>query len=227
MSENKKYTINQCYHCGNKGMMEILHEQHEQFGGNYINADGSIDYDIEEHYSWTLLKCPVCRKISLLQNYTDESMFNPNVGQEFYEKNIYPLNSYNLNNVPNEISSTFEAALKVKEINTDLCLAGLRKVLELICKDNKAVSRTLERKIEDMINKNIFPKEMEVAYWIIRQAGNKAVHDKVLGLTKNDIDEIATLLYSIINYLYIIPKKMLKLKDKLNEKSEGKVTNGV
>ena len=228
MDESKKYEINQCYHCGNKGLMEILHEHMEKFGGNYVNSDGSVDHDIEEHYTWILLKCPVCRKISLIQKYTDESMYNLITHiEDYYISNIYPLNSYKMDNVPSNIASAFEAALKIRNINTDLCLAGLRKVLELICKDNKAVGRTLEKKIDDMINKNVFPKEMEVAYWIIRQVGNKAVHDKVIELTKYDINEIVTLLYAIINYLYIIPNKMIKLKDKLNDLEVDEITNGV
>lgn len=199
--------------------MEVLCEEHEMFGGYDSN-------EIEEHFYWTLLKCPVCKKVSLVQQFTDETMFDSDNGNRyFFEDNVYPLNQYKMDNVPNHISSTFSAALKVKDIDIDLCLVGLRKVLELICKDNKAVGRTLEKKIEDMIQKNIFPKEMEVAYWVIRQAGNKAVHDKNSKFTKYDIDEIAILLYSIINYLYIIPKKMIKLKEKINgdkkEESNG------
>lgn len=147
---------------------------------------------------------------------------------EYYDiSNLYPLNNYKMDNVPIDISSSFEAALKVKDINIDLCLVGLRKVLELICKDNNATGRTLEKKIDDMIQKNIFPKEMEVAYWVIRQAGNKAVHEKKSKLTKYDIDEIANLLYSIINYLYIIPRKMVKLKGKINDEDEKEDNDGI
>ena len=217
--KNKDYNISQCYHCGNKGLMEVLHVQHEKFGG-------IIDNEIEEQYYWIMLKCPVCRKVSLLQKYTDESMYDAFEDEVYYYiNNIYPLNNYRMDNVPEKISSTFEASLKVKDIDMELCLIGFRKVLELICKDNNASGNNLEKKIEDMINKNIFPKDMEVAYWIIRQIGNKAVHDKELDLTKYDIDEIASLLYSIINYLYIIPQKMIGLKEKICDIGQKKVEN--
>ena len=146
--------------------MEILYEHMEKFGGNYVNSDGNVDHDIEEHYTWILLKCPVCRKISLIQKYTDESMYNSITGKEsYYVSNIYPLNRYKMDNVPSDIASAFEAALKIR--------------------------------------------------------------DKVLELTKYDINEIATLLYAIINYLYIIPNKMIKLKDKLNDLEDEEVTNGI
>lgn len=215
----KEYSINQCYHCGNKGLMEVLHVQHEKFGG-------IIDNEIEAQYYWIMLKCPVCRKVSLIQKYTDESMCDPFEDKVYYYiNNIYPLNNYRMDNVPERISSTFEASLKVKEIDMELCLIGFRKVLELICKDNNASGNKLEQKINDMIKKNIFPKDMEVAYWIIRQVGNKAAHDKKLDLTKYDIDEIASLLYSIINYLYIIPKKMIGLKEKICNVEQKKTDN--
>lgn len=228
MSQEKKYNVNQCYHCGNKGLMEVLHEQKEVFGGTYMRDDGVVESDIEEHFAWILYKCPVCRKPSLIQTYCDESMYDQyNDNMYYYISNLYPLNNYKMDNVPLDISSSFEAALKVKDINVDLCLVGLRKVLELICKEKNATGRTLEKKIEDMVQKNVFPKEMEVAYWVIRQAGNKAVHEKNSKLTKYDIDEIATLLYSIINYLYIIPRKMIKLKEKINSEDKKEDNDGI
>lgn len=208
--------------------MEVLHVQKEVFSGTYMRDDGEIESDIEEHFTWTLFKCPVCRKLSLIQRYSDETMYDSYNDIEYYDiSNLYPLNNYKMDNVPIDISSSFEAALKVKDINIDLCLVGLRKVLELICKDNNATGRILEKKIDDMIQKNIFPKEMEVAYWVIRQAGNKAVHEKKSKLTKYDIDEIANLLYSIINYLYIIPRKMVKLKEKINDEDEKEDNDGI
>ena len=206
--KEKEFRLEQCYHCGNKGLMELKCECHQQFGGE-------IDGSMEEHFTWTLLKCKVCNMITLIQVYTDETMCNEEHGQEFYKENIYPLNNYNMKNVPNKISSAFEAALKVKNIDLKICMMGMRRVLELICKDNSARGRNLEAKIEDMINKNIFPREMESAYTIIRKVGNDAAHSDRLNLSVRDVDEIFSLLYSIINYLYIIPSKMLELKAKI------------
>ena len=201
--------LEQCYHCGNKGLMELLCENHQQFGGL---TDGLM----EEHFTWSLLKCNVCKKVSLIQIYTDETMFDEEYGQNFYKENIYPLNNYNMKDVPDKISSAFEAALKVKNIDLKICMIGMRRVLEFICKDKSACGRNLDEKIKDMINKNIFPREMESAYCIIRKTANDAAHSDVFNLSVHDVDEIFSLLYSIINYLYIIPNKMMKLQNKID-----------
>ena len=43
----------------------------------------------------------------------------------------------------------------------------------LICKDKDARGRTLEAKINDLILSNIFPKDLENAFSVIREYGNR------------------------------------------------------
>ena len=90
MEDKRKQMIVQCYHCGNKGLMNIEHEVNQQFGGDYENEFGDYQHDFEEHISWKLLSCPVCHLITLYQLYTDESMQVP-YGEDFrqlYEEKI-------------------------------------------------------------------------------------------------------------------------------------------
>ena len=86
--EEKKQTIVQCYHCGNKGLMNIQYEVNQKFGGYYENDSGEYQHELEEHITWQLLSCPVCHLVTLYQIYTDESMQVPH-GKNFrqlYEK---------------------------------------------------------------------------------------------------------------------------------------------
>ena len=90
MNNKKEQIIAQCYHCGNKGLMNIKYEVNQQFGGDYENEFGDYQHDFEEHFSWKLLSCPVCNFLTLYQVYTDESMQVP-YGEDFrqmYDKKI-------------------------------------------------------------------------------------------------------------------------------------------
>lgn len=221
MAKNTTQQIEQCFHCGNKVNMNFLFSQHEKFGGTYVNERGILDNDLEEHLYWIMLLCPVCRHVTVLKKYTNECYFNPENDEQYFEKEIiFPLNSYDLRHVSKSISDSFEAALKIKNIDKDLCLVALRKTLEMICDEKSANGNRLDKKVQDLINRQIFPKDFEAAFWIIRYAGNKAAHTNKISLQNYELDEIINMLYTIINYLYIMPGKMKMLKDKLENSNK-------
>ena len=93
------------------------------------------------------------------------------------------------------------------------------ETLELICKDKDARGRTLEAKINDLILNNIFPKDLENAFSVIREYGNSGAHSQI-NLTDSQLNELISILYSVIDYLYIIPRKSVKMKERLDEIKE-------
>ena len=99
-------------------------------------------------------------------------------------------------------------------------MISLRRTLELICKDKDATGRTLEAKINDLISKNIFPNDLENAFSVIREYGNSGAHSQI-NLTDSQLNELIRILYSVIDYLYIIPRKSVKMKERLDEIKEG------
>lgn len=223
MDDKKKQIIAQCYHCGNKGIMNIEHEVNQQFGGDYENEFGDYQHDFEEHFSWKLLSCPVCHLITLYQLYTDESMqvpYGEDFRQLYEEKIIYPENKMKMDGVPKEIASSFESALKIKKIDYNICLISLRRTLEMICNNKNAKGGTLYKKIINLIEEKIFPKELEDAYFVIKDFGNNGAHGNNMSLSQYEVDELIDILYGVIKYLYIMPKKIEKMKKTLEEKSK-------
>ena len=222
MEGNKdKQIIAQCYHCGNKGLMNVVSIHKEKFGGTFEDENGNLDSDFEEIFFWYTLSCPVCKVVTLMQKYTNEGYYNSSTETVLYDKEIiYPENKLNLKNVPKNIASSFEAALKIKNINSDLTLLSLRKTLELICNDKIAKGKDLNSKIKSLIDDKVFPVEFEDAYWIIRHLGNKAAHADDTGVHTYDVKEIINLLYTIIDYLYVTPSKIKYLKEKLQKEDK-------
>lgn len=217
MNSKNEQIIIQCYHCGNKTLMNVKCEINQRFGGVQVNFDD--EHEMQEDYKWKLLSCPVCHFLTLYQIYTDESMQiekNGDMEQQYEYQIIYPENRMILNEAPKEVASAFESALKIKNIDRQICLISLRRTLELICKEKCAKGRTLEAKINNLVLKNIFPKNLENAFSVIREYGNSGAHSNII-LTDSQLNELIKILYSIIDYLYVIPKKATKMKERLDE----------
>jgi len=219
MKKEQEQTICQCYHCGNKGLMNVISIQKEKFGGSFVNADGVLDNDLEENFIWYTLSCPVCHFITLMQKYTNESYYDPSTDELNYDEEIlYPENKMKMQGVPKSIESSFESALKIKNIDSNICLISLRRTLEMICNDKHAEGNNLYKKIKYLIQEKIFPEELENAYLVIKDFGNDGAHGGNIHLYGYEIDELIKLLYDVINYLYIMPKKMENMKQRLDVK---------
>lgn len=209
-----EYKIRQCFHCGNKGLMEVL------CTNSYVNNNPTFDdlgeivsFGIEQRYSWTLLSCPVCKKLTLDQLYTDSiSNFN------FDEYSIlYPESSVSFEGVPQEIRTAFEAALKVKNIDPEISLLALRRALEAICKNKGAEGNNLNEMVQDLIERNILPSQLDDACWIIRRLGNAAAHTGERLVDPYGLEQTIRFLKTIINFLYTLPVQMERMKEHITE----------
>ena len=210
-----------CYHCGNTGLLLVEHKYSQSFGGPRIDEFGNmIGLDLEENYDWFLLSCPVCHKVSLRQEYTDE------ITRDFYTytDTLYPQSTIDYLGVPENIKTAFESAMKVKGIDLAICALSLRRVMEAICNERGAKGKSLENKIDDMIERQILPEMFSDACWIIRQLGNSAAHGENKTFSMHQVDQTILFMQNIINYLYTLPVKMKQLRetveaDKAKDKS--------
>lgn len=219
MVNEEDFKLQTCFHCGNIGLLRIVHKYSYNFGGPSFDEVGQIvDYDLQEHFDWFMLSCPVCHKVTLRQEYSDEYT------HDFYTsiETLYPQSSIDYVGVPENIKTAFEAALKVKNIDTAVCALSLRRVLEAICKERGAKGKNLERMIDDMISHQILPQMFVDACWIIRQLGNSAAHGDSRVFSMYQIDQTILFVQNIINYLYTLPVKIKKLRNTLEtEEARG------
>lgn len=199
-----------CLHCGNTTLMYQC--------GKY-NWDANKYEKYHEYYffyEYEMFACPVCEKITLLEKYGDEDMvgFNGNLDSE--EKIIYPINTIDSSAMPTVVKKAFESALKVRNVDDVGCLMLLRHTLEVIVKEQGAVGGTLAQKIENIANRGILPDTLKEASTLTRLLGNEATHEEEITTDKEDIDILVEFVEYIIQYLYIIPKKIEDLQMKRN-----------
>ena len=218
---NLKEQVHTCFHCGNTGLMNYVGNTYWTYVEVERNSFGEVIYAVQiEHEYWHVFECPVCHKPVLISEYcfdAQESM--PEIKTE------YPTIAVSRDGVPKDIYSAFESAVKTKGIDYSICLLSLRRVLEMICKDKGAEGRDLEKKIDDLIEKKIFPPMIEDACWIIRQMGNDAAHADKIRVYTYDIEQVIGYVATIIDYLYSLPYRVEKMKKKIEERKTGKKRN--
>ena len=217
-ADSNKEEIIKCFHCGNETPMKKV--------GEYSWGSRDLDYsEFDFLFKYELFACPVCHKVTLRQSYGDESMVNYHTDDQlgFYdEQNIlFPLNSIESDFVPSKIKATYEAALKTKGIDKNICLMALRRTLELMLKDQGAAKWGLKDKIEEVAAKGLLPDTLKEASSFAKALGDTAAHDKELELDSYDSETIAEFIRYIIEYLYIIPNKISTYKKVFDNKSHN------
>lgn len=207
--------VHTCFHCGNTGLLKPIGKtgwKNEDIAED--NCGNVINYTLIEHEDWHVFECPVCNKPVIISEYIFDI-------EEYVPAEItteYPTIAVSKDGVPKEIYSAFESAVKTKGIDYSICLLSLRRVLEMICKDKGAEGRDLEKKIDDLIEKKIFPPMIEDACWIIRQMGNDAAHADKIRVYTYEIEQVIGYVATIIDYLYSLPHRVEKMKKKIEER---------
>lgn len=206
----KKQKVFQCYSCGNETLMNLVGEYKYSWDEN----DGYYGY-----YNYQMFACPVCGKVSLVEQYWDvaQRTYNSKGEIEDYDEEtiLYPVNTVKTNNLPPQVKSAFESALKTKNIDTAVCLIALRRTLEIVCKEKNAVGHNLWKKIEDLSNKGILPPELKHASVITKTYGNMGAHDAEISATKQELEQVIEFVQYILDYLYILPDKINKIQEKM------------
>ncbi|MDP4132829.1 MAG: DUF4145 domain-containing protein [Bacillota bacterium] len=209
MMENKQKVL-QCYSCGNETLMNLVGEHRSDWG---------CPEDLHETCNYQLYICPICGKPTLLETYWNECQqrYTYNGEIEDYEEHtiLFPVSTIKTNNLPVEVKSAFESALKTKNIDTAVCLIALRRTLEIVCKEKGAVGHNLWKKIEDLSNKGILPPELKHASVITKTYGNMGAHDADISTTKQELEQVIEFVQYILDYLYILPAKINKIQEKM------------
>lgn len=213
--EEKELRSHTCYHCGNQGLMRIEGEFSRKEGGPICDDSGAvIDYDPVEKVTWQLLSCPVCNDVTLYKEVFNEEYGYQDVAEQCYPQITGQYDDF----IPEHIKSAYEAALKVKNIDAPLCLIGLRRVLEAICKEKGAEGKDLSNMVKDLIDKKILPDMLDDACWVVRQLGNSAAHADQTDFYKYEVERATEFVGAIIEYLYVLPDRISRFKHRVENK---------
>lgn len=212
-----KSMVHTCFYCGNTGILNYIGQTRCNDEAIDYHKNGEIAHrEILGYEDWVVFECPVCNKPVIVRQETlswADYTYRPQIE--------YPSVAVPPDGVPKEIYSAFESAIRTKGIDYSICLLSLRRVLEMVCKDKNADGGTLEAKIDDLVEKKIFPERINDACWIIRQMGNEAAHADDIKVYTYDIEQVIGYVATIIDYLYSLPYRVEKMKAKIEERKNS------
>ena len=121
-----------CKHCGNFAPMDIVADyysstkpEHNRSLDDYYNPDPDADSQPEQGYTYELLFCLACKKVTL-QEYFDHDFLEP---ENIKLETLYPPQGVKLFYLPLLIQETYEAALKARSIDANAYAMLLGRML--------------------------------------------------------------------------------------------------
>ncbi|MCL1089634.1 DUF4145 domain-containing protein [Shewanella profunda] len=215
MSDTKFSSALTCNHCGNKAPMAIVSKYsrirtHEHEGSPMVWDEGPF---------WEMLECPACKGISFISGYWHEYIHDE-TGPDY--ELLYPAKAKLIRGLPPGIAKSFEAAQKVKPIDTNAFAVLLGRVLDMVCIDKKANGDSLFNRLKDIADKGIMPQQLADMAHQLRQLRNIGAHADLGELTDAEIPILESLSNAILEYVYSAPALVQLVQSKIDALKEKK-----
>lgn len=211
MTEPGDTEVFKCPHCGNETVNELISfTEVDELLEIVESRTHEIDrFPVESYFFIT--KCKTCSQVSVFTSADFEEM-PYNISAAFQ---IWPTNKDLGEGVPKNIEASYDEAKKVKKVSPLAFSILIRRSLEQLCKDKGATGRNLKEKIEDLGKKKIIPETLADMADIIRETGNTGAHGDNFKLNKFDMDVLDDFFIAVLEYVYVAPQRLAKIKDRL------------
>jgi hypothetical protein len=218
---SKDQTIRtRCNKCGQEMNHKVLMDYCES-GKTILGSDidlyhGKIDYTADFSNDYQIVKCSGCDIVSYRNhNYFSECQDIDGSGGTWEER--FPAfkerPEKNFKNLPPLFMKIYQEIITV--YNNDgfiLCAAGIRALLEGICKEKGITKGDLLEKIQNMQKQGIISKHHEDILDNLRLMGNEVLHELQVP-AREEIKAALNIIEHIIEDLYEITEKVKILKE--------------
>ncbi|MGI8349627.1 DUF4145 domain-containing protein [Niallia circulans] len=213
-----------CYHCGNKTVMKLIATyedlKEEKITNNVLGSN--FKYVISFKDKWELFLCQVCNNVTLKQKSSNSEDADHNGEMIVDEKILYPYRTSDVSNVPENVLSAYEAALKVRLIDSSICAIAIRRTLETMCKDKKAEGRDLYSMLSFLSSKGILPPILNEMATVLRKIGNAAAHADEKEDWGDLIPSLIDFTKIILDYVYNLPLQIENIQNRISNKPNKK-----
>lgn len=176
--------------------------------------------DIQGTDTHEIIRCSGCNSISFRASSVNSEDFDVDDEGHYCAletEQIYP-NRLMGRTALNEIYSLPDKVrLIYKETHAALCTklkilagVGIRALIEAVCLEEAAKGRTLEKKIDDLVLKDVLTKRSAAVLHRTRLLGNQAAHEIKIA-TDDELDVAFDIVENLLETVYIIPKKVERL----------------
>lgn len=224
MISDDVYQVLTCYHCGNKTQMKRLSNYSSKGIDNFWSSGYQVSIDF--YIDWDLYLCPVCNNATLVKTVRNSENIDPVEMKMIPEETIiFPSVSIEGEGIPHKVRQSFDAALRIKNVEGTLCAIGIRRTLEMMCKDKQASGKDLFHKLKNLADKGILPPIINDMATLLRELGNEAAHGDEREFSHEIIDSMIKFTHVILDYVYNLPEKLTNIQHLMGKTFENNGTS--
>lgn len=202
-----------CGHCANKSPMTIV----AKYSQIKTYEDHKLNMDWDEGLLWELCLCLACDGLNLRRAYWHE-FADPLPEFEI----VFPAINKPVIGLPAEINRAYDAALKVRNIDSNAFAVLLGRILDKICIDKKAAGDSLHKRLLSLAQQGVIPQQLAEMAHQLRQLRNIGAHADLGELTPVEVPILEDLCRAILEYVYTAPALINKVQSRIeNLKSEN------
>lgn len=205
-----------CRYCHTRGHMLILDTAY--FVGKYEDQYGII-YDSNFHETWEICRCANCRQDNIIYSVFDDSIDQYAVFPEI----IYPPSiTYKASDA---IDLIFRGGIEALKVSPGGAVNQFRVILEMICSEHMPKG-TLKPKqlrgnsgmIKQLVDNHVLAGDYAEMADVLANIGHKGSHYDETSVTQEDAEMARELCAAILEHVYQVRPKGLKLVEKLEKR---------
>jgi hypothetical protein len=209
-----------CYHCANT----VPHKRVTTIRGQELYEQDDRRRYLED-FDYDVYRCPTCQGVSFFGDFAAYPMH-----KTLSEQRLYPSGAALLPKphklaskecVPKHILKLYEEIWPLRHIAPSAFAGQIRRGLEFICKDQKAEGAALFQQLKNLTSRGVFPGAFAELTDLMRQIGNLGSHATEREVDFWDAELLDDFFRSIVEYVYIMPSKIARLKQRGVTKSES------
>lgn len=198
-----------CGHCENKVRMKIV-ATYDQVQ-SYEDHKSGIEWQAGP--IWELAICPACSNLTLRRIKWHE-YFEP---EELKMEILYPSAIKPLTGLPPKINEAYQAALRVRHIDSNAFAVLLRRLIDLVCLDRGANGKSLYERLAFLAEKGEIPGRLAEMTHQLRQLGNIGAHADLGDLTPAEVPILDDICRAVLEYLYTAPRLIDQVEQRIKE----------
>lgn len=200
---------------------------------NYVNEYEDKDFSVTAWEEYAIIECKGCQAISFRQASSNSENLDhdPDTGATILDEKIdlYPPRLAGRR----ELKDSWELPFPVRRAYEETWQAlqggmpvlagiGIRALVETMCKERGANGRSLEKKLDNLVDQGVLTKAGAEILHSLRIMGNDAAHE-VKPHKIGDLSTAMDVIEHALQGIYILPKRAAKLP----KRNVGKNTKGL
>jgi hypothetical protein len=199
--------------------MKVLakHNDGHLYGDELDFLGGTVTATYHAGTLWEVLICETCEKPTVRSGRYDERFDEQLEFRVFYPK---PLS---LEGLPANIAAAHEAAIRVRAVDRNAYAVLMRRTLEMVCIQQNAQGSTLAKSLDDLAERGVLPPQLIEAAHSIRFLGNEGAH-ATGEVGEADIRLLDGLSAAVLEYVYVAPQLVAKVRERMTQGKSTKST---